>query len=92
MGHSSRKKKKSGGSRKNKGKTSSKDNYSYLGEENERLSEELTSLASIYQEDMEVVSAETPTQLSIKIRPYPTDMSTGEASLSALLLIFAWLS
>lgn len=44
MGHSSRKKKKRGSGRKNKGKASSKDSYSKPVEDNDLLSEELTAL------------------------------------------------
>ncbi|KAL0910004.1 hypothetical protein M5K25_020925 [Dendrobium thyrsiflorum] len=86
MGHSSRKKKKSGGGRKNRGKAPSKD-HSHPGEDNDLLSEELTALAAIFQEDIKVVFEATHTQLIINLRPYWTDMCVEELSLSALLLV-----
>ncbi|KAI0496268.1 hypothetical protein KFK09_022582 [Dendrobium nobile] len=87
MGHSSRKKKKSGSGRKNRGKAPSKDHHSHPGEDNDLLSEELTALAAIFQEDIKVVSEATHTQLIINLRPYWTDICVEELSLSALLLV-----
>ncbi|KAG0460264.1 hypothetical protein HPP92_023392 [Vanilla planifolia] len=87
MGHSSRKKKKSGGGRKTRGKAPSKDHSSQPGDDNELLSEELTALAAIFQEDIKVISEPNHTQLVISLRPYLNDMCIEELSLSALLLV-----
>ncbi|MCD7473052.1 hypothetical protein HAX54_014634 [Datura stramonium] len=87
MGQSSKKKKrKSGVGRRNKGRTSYKDQNS-IGEDNSELvAEELTALCAIFQEDCEVVS-KSPSQIHIKLRPYSKDAGYEDSDVSALLSV-----
>ncbi|XP_076899148.1 eIF-2-alpha kinase GCN2-like [Bidens hawaiensis] len=81
MGHSSKKKKKRGGSGRRR--TPSNDLTSV---DAELLSEELTALRAIFQEDCDVVS-ESPPQIKIKLRPYSQDSGYEDADVSALLSV-----
>ncbi|KAI3804430.1 hypothetical protein L1987_25968 [Smallanthus sonchifolius] len=81
MGHSSKKKKKRGGTGRRR--APSNDHTSIDGE---LLSEELTALRAIFQEDCDVVS-ESPPQIKIKLRPYSQDSGYEDLDLSALLSI-----
>ncbi|OMO57620.1 hypothetical protein CCACVL1_25734 [Corchorus capsularis] len=82
----SKKKKKGGGGRRSKGRASLKDHNSHDGEDNELLSEEITALCAIFQEDCKVVSG-SPPQIIIKLRPYSKDMGYEDLDVSALLLV-----
>lgn len=83
MGHSSKKKKRSKGHR---GRAPSKD-QSHSGDDQELLSEEMTALAAIFQEDLKVVLKPPYTQLAINLRPYSNDMGFEDLNVSALLLV-----
>lgn len=88
MGHSSNKKKRGGGGRRNKSRTPSKDHTSQFGNDgdNEQLSEEITALCSIFQEDCEIIPG-SPAQIVIKIRPYSNDMGYEDVDVSAVLVV-----
>ncbi|XP_042985524.1 eIF-2-alpha kinase GCN2 isoform X3 [Carya illinoinensis] len=88
MGHSSKKKKRGGGSgRRSKGRTPLKDNTSHLGgDDNELLSEEITALCAIFQEDCKIIPG-SPPQIILKLRPYSKDMGYEDLNVSALLLV-----
>jgi translation initiation factor 2-alpha kinase 4 len=87
MGH---KKKRGGGSggRRNKARTPSKDHTSPFSHDdyNEQLSEEITALCSIFQEDCEFVPG-SPPQVVIKLRPYSNDMGYEDVDVSAVLIV-----
>ncbi|XP_073116363.1 eIF-2-alpha kinase GCN2 isoform X3 [Elaeis guineensis] len=83
MGHSSKKKKRNKGGR---GRAPSKD-HSHSGDDQDLLSEEITALAAIFQEDLKVVSKTPYTQLAINLRPYSNDMGFEDLNVSALLLV-----
>ncbi|XP_058730031.1 eIF-2-alpha kinase GCN2 isoform X2 [Vicia villosa] len=87
MGHSSNKKKRGGG-RRNKSRTPSKDNNSQFGngDDNEQLSEEITALCAIFQEDCEIIPG-SPAQIVIKLRPYSNDMGYEDVDVSAVLVV-----
>ncbi|XP_062173288.1 eIF-2-alpha kinase GCN2 isoform X4 [Alnus glutinosa] len=93
MGHSSKKKKRGGGGgsgKRSKGRTQLKDHASHVGaEDNELLSEEITALCAIFQEDCKVISGSSPSspQIIIKVRPYSKDMGYEDLNVSALLLV-----
>ncbi|KAM0940124.1 putative protein kinase PEK-GCN2 family [Dioscorea sansibarensis] len=89
MGHSSKKKKKrSGSGRKSKGRTSSGDGSSYAWEDQDELfSEELTSLTSIFQEDIKIVSEENHTKISVHIRPFSDETGFEVLDFSVLLVV-----
>ncbi|XVE81078.1 hypothetical protein DITRI_Ditri15bG0034400 [Diplodiscus trichospermus] len=78
------KKKKKGGGRRSKGRAS--DHNSHDGDDNELLSEEITALCAIFQEDCKVVPG-SPPQIIIKLRPYSKDMGYEDLDVSALLLV-----
>ncbi|XVF65555.1 hypothetical protein PTKIN_Ptkin09bG0258400 [Pterospermum kingtungense] len=80
------KKKKKGGGRRSKGRASLKDHNSLDGDDNELLSEEITALCAIFQEDCKVVSG-SPSRIIIKLRPYSKDMGYEDLDVSALLLV-----
>ncbi|XP_030527884.1 eIF-2-alpha kinase GCN2 isoform X3 [Rhodamnia argentea] len=81
MGQSSKKKKKGG--KRSKGRTPSKDKHA--DEDNELLTEEITALCAIFQEDCKV--AETPPKIIIKLRPYSKHMGFDDPDVSALLFV-----
>lgn len=82
-----KKKKKGGGSgRRSKGRAQSKDHSSSTVDDNELLSEEITALCAIFQEDCKVVSG-SPPQILVKLRPYSKDMGYEDLDVSALLLV-----
>ncbi|KAG7025395.1 eIF-2-alpha kinase GCN2, partial [Cucurbita argyrosperma subsp. argyrosperma] len=87
MGHSSKKKRRGGGGggKRSKGRTPQKD-HSFSGEESELISEELTALCGIFQEDCKVVSGPSP-QVTIKLRPYSNDMGFEDLDVSAFLSV-----
>ncbi|KAI5664084.1 hypothetical protein M9H77_23407 [Catharanthus roseus] len=66
MGHSSKKKKKRSGGRR----TPSKDHDSFSAQNAELISDELTALCAIFQEDCEVARG-SPPQVNIKLRFIP---------------------
>ncbi|KAJ0034165.1 hypothetical protein Pint_25782 [Pistacia integerrima] len=82
-----KKKKKGGGGsgRRSKGRAQLKDQSSHNGGENELLSEEITALCAIFQEDC-VVSG-LPPQIIIKLRPYSNDMGYEDLDVSASLAV-----
>ncbi|KAH1047144.1 hypothetical protein J1N35_037928 [Gossypium stocksii] len=80
------KKKKKGAGRRSKGRASSKDHNPHDGDDNELLSEEITALCAIFQEDCKVDSG-SPPQIIIKLRPYSKDMGYEDLDISALLLV-----
>ncbi|CAK8575820.1 unnamed protein product [Lathyrus sativus] len=88
MGHSSNKKKRGGGGRRNKSRTPSKDHTSQFGndDDNEQLSEEITALCSIFQEDCEIIPG-SPAQIVVKLRPYSNDMGYEDVDVSAVLVV-----
>lgn len=88
MGHSSNKKKRGGGGRRSKARTPSKDHASQFGQDddNEQLSEEITALCAIFQEDCKIVPGSLP-QLAIKLRPYSKDMGYEDVDVSAILVV-----
>ncbi|WCJ41344.1 protein kinase family protein [Euphorbia peplus] len=83
MGRSSKKKNKKGGGRR---RTPSKDHASTAVDDNELLSEEITALCAIFQEDCKMVS-DSPPQIVIKLRPYSKDMGYDDLDISALLSV-----
>uniref|UniRef100_A0A1J3D0H7 non-specific serine/threonine protein kinase n=1 Tax=Noccaea caerulescens TaxID=107243 RepID=A0A1J3D0H7_NOCCA len=87
MGRSSKKKKKRGGG--NSGRRGQlKDHGSNDDEDNELLSEEITALSAIFQEDCQIVSdSRSPPQIVIKLRPYSKDMGYEDTNISAMLLV-----
>ncbi|KAJ0977116.1 hypothetical protein J5N97_012590 [Dioscorea zingiberensis] len=87
MGHSSKKKKRSGSGRKNKGRTSSGDRSSFGADGQELFSEELTSLTSIFQEDIKIVSESNHTKISINIRPFSDETGFEDLDFSVLLVV-----
>ncbi|KAH7681281.1 Non-specific serine/threonine protein kinase protein [Dioscorea alata] len=89
MGHSSKKKKKrSGSGRKSKGRTSSGDGSSLTWEDQDELfSEELTSLTSIFQEDVKIVSEANHSKISVNIRPFSDETGFEVLDFSVLLVV-----
>ncbi|CAL8993989.1 unnamed protein product [Prunus brigantina] len=86
MGHSSKKKKRGGGG-SGKKKKALKDHGAYVGgDDNELLSEEITALCAIFQDDCKVMSGSHP-QIIIKLRPHSKDMGYEDLDVSALLLV-----
>ncbi|XP_024012818.1 eIF-2-alpha kinase GCN2 isoform X2 [Eutrema salsugineum] len=86
MGRSSKKKKKRGGNNGRRGQL--KDHGSNDDEENELLSEEITALSAIFQEDCNIVSnSRSPPQIVIKLRPYSKDMGYEDTNISATLIV-----
>uniref|UniRef100_A0A2P2LIJ3 Uncharacterized protein MANES_11G120800 n=1 Tax=Rhizophora mucronata TaxID=61149 RepID=A0A2P2LIJ3_RHIMU len=85
-----RKKKKGGGAgrggRRSKGRTALKDYSSGSVDGGELLSEEITALCAIFQEDCKIVSESSP-QITIKLRPYLKDAGNEDLDVSALLLV-----
>lgn len=81
MGHSSKKKKKRGGRR-----TSSKDHDSFSAENAELITDELTALCAIFQEDCQVVPG-SARQVKIKLRPYSNDTGYENSDVSAILSV-----
>lgn len=89
MGHSSAKKKK----KKGRGSAPSKDRSSQSADDQDLLSEELTALAAIFGDDIEVASESHHTQfVIINIRPRSNDMVDEDLNVSARLLILTWVS
>ncbi|GMP55051.1 hypothetical protein CsSME_00019994 [Camellia sinensis var. sinensis] len=89
MGHSSKKKKRGGGSgRRNKGRAPLKDHsfYGGSGGDDNILSEEMTALCAIFQDDCKVVS-DSPPVINIKLRPYSKDAGYEDLDVSALLSV-----
>ncbi|XP_010525998.1 PREDICTED: eIF-2-alpha kinase GCN2 isoform X2 [Tarenaya hassleriana] len=85
MGRTSKKKKKRGGSGR---RGQLKDHGSNADEENELLSEEITALSAIFQEDCQIVSgSRSPPQVVIKLRPYSKDMGFEDIDISAVLVV-----
>ncbi|KAJ0775558.1 putative protein kinase PEK-GCN2 family [Helianthus annuus] len=83
MGHSSKKKKKRAGTGRRRPPS---DHSSIDGVGGELLSDELTALCAILQEDYDVVS-ESPPQIKIKLRPYSQDSGYEDVDVSAFLSI-----
>lgn len=83
MGQSAKKKK-----RKNKARAAPKDHHhsSHLSDYTEIITEELTALCAIFQDDCEIVS-ESPPQVSVKIRPYSKDTGYENQDVSAILFV-----
>ncbi|KAL9296504.1 hypothetical protein ACSQ67_022400 [Phaseolus vulgaris] len=88
MGHSSKKKKRGGGSgRRSKGRTQSKEHASQFGAEDyDQLSEEMTALCAIFQEDCKILPG-SPPRIVIKLRPYSKDMGYEDLDVSAALVV-----
>ncbi|KAI3503993.1 hypothetical protein L1887_32537 [Cichorium endivia] len=83
MGHSSKKKKRGGTGRR---RAPSNDHTSIDGVGGELLSEELTAVRAIFQEDCDIIS-ESPPRIKIKLRPYSQDSGYEDLDVSALLSI-----
>ncbi|KAJ0594724.1 putative protein kinase PEK-GCN2 family [Helianthus annuus] len=83
MGHTSKKKKKRAGTGRRRPPS---DHTSIDGVGGELLSDELTALCAILQEDYDVVS-ESPPQIKIKLRPYSQDSGYEDVDVSAFLSI-----
>ncbi|TQE11671.1 hypothetical protein C1H46_002707 [Malus baccata] len=80
-----KKKKRGGGSGKKK--KALKDHGAFVGDDdNELLSEEITALCAIFQDDCKVMSGSHP-QIIIKIRPHSKDMGYEDLDVSALLSV-----
>uniref|UniRef100_A0A7N0TW19 Non-specific serine/threonine protein kinase n=1 Tax=Kalanchoe fedtschenkoi TaxID=63787 RepID=A0A7N0TW19_KALFE len=77
-----KKKKKSGGGRRNKGLASQSKDHSLHAD----LSEEITALCAIFQDDCKIVS-ESPPQIIIKLRPYSKDTAYEDSDLFAHLTV-----
>ncbi|XP_028757179.1 eIF-2-alpha kinase GCN2 isoform X3 [Neltuma alba] len=87
MGHSSRKKKRGGGSgRRIKGRTPLKDHVSQFSGDDNELSEEITALCAIFQEDCNVLPG-SPPQIVITLRPYSKGMGYEDVDVSAVLVV-----
>ncbi|KAK7262583.1 hypothetical protein RJT34_30157 [Clitoria ternatea] len=88
MGHSSKKKKRSGGSgRRSKGRTQSKDHASQSGDDdNDQLSDEITALTAIFDDDLKVLPG-SPPRIVVKLRPYSKDMGYEDLDVSAVLVV-----
>ncbi|XP_054816173.1 eIF-2-alpha kinase GCN2 isoform X2 [Prosopis cineraria] len=87
MGHSSRKKKRGGGSgRRIKGRAPHKDRVSQFSGDDNELSEEITALCAIFQEDCKILPG-SPPQIVIKLRPYSKDMGYEDVDVSAVLVV-----
>ncbi|KAI4324306.1 hypothetical protein L6164_023858 [Bauhinia variegata] len=87
MGHSSKKKKRGGGSgRRNKGRATLKDHVSHSGGDDNELSEEITAVCAIFQEDCKILPG-SPPQIIIRLRPYSKDMGYEDVDISAFLTI-----
>ncbi|MED6145686.1 hypothetical protein PIB30_027686, partial [Stylosanthes scabra] len=84
MGHSSKKKKRGGGGGRSKGRAPSKDHTSQSANDDTELSEEITALCAIFQEDCKVLPG-SPPQISIKLSPYSKDMGYEDLDVSAIL-------
>ncbi|XP_074281489.1 eIF-2-alpha kinase GCN2 [Silene latifolia] len=83
MGQGSNKKKK----RKNKGRGVSKDHHGlHSADYSELISEELTALSAIFQDDCKITSDSHP-QVTVKIRPYSKDTGYENLNVSAYLLV-----
>ncbi|ONK57837.1 uncharacterized protein A4U43_C09F4700 [Asparagus officinalis] len=82
MGHNSKKKKK-----KSRGRAAPKDHSSLSAEDQELLSEELTALAAIFQDDIKIVTESSYTRFDINLRPYSNDMVDEDLNVSARLSI-----
>lgn len=86
-----KKKKGGGGGRRNKARTpSSKDHHTSQfrndDDNNEQLSEEITALCAIFQEDCQIIPG-SPPRIVIKLRPYSNDMGYEDVDVSALLVV-----
>ncbi|KAE9452854.1 hypothetical protein C3L33_15256, partial [Rhododendron williamsianum] len=86
MGHSSKKKKKHGGGGRLKGRAPSKDHGSHARDDNEHISEEITALCAIFQDECQVIS-NSPPLINIKLRPYSKDAGYEDLEVSALLSV-----
>lgn len=86
MGHSSKKKKKHGGGGRLKGRAQSKDHGSHARDDNEHISEEITALCAIFQDECQVIS-NSPPLINIKLRPYSKDAGYEDLEVSALLSV-----
>ncbi|CAL9184454.1 eIF-2-alpha kinase GCN2-like isoform X2 [Musa acuminata AAA Group] len=86
MGHSSKKKKRNGGGR-TRGRAPLNDRSAGAEGDQDLLADELTALASIFQEDFNIISNSPHTYFSIKLRPYSNDMGCEDLHVSALLLV-----
>ncbi|KAM5570160.1 eIF-2-alpha kinase GCN2 [Rosa sericea] len=85
MGHSSKKKKRGGGGGgSGKKKKPLKDHAGAY--DNDLLSEEITALCAIFQDDCKIVPGSQP-QITIKLRPHSKDMGYEDLDVSALLLV-----
>ncbi|KAK1319028.1 putative serine/threonine-protein kinase GCN2 [Acorus calamus] len=89
MGHNSKKKKKKrgsgGGSGGGGGK--SKDRPSHAGDDQDLLSEELTALGAIFQDDFKIVSDSPHVQFLMTLRPYSNDAGLDDHRVSAVMSV-----
>lgn len=88
MGRNSKKKKRGGGvsARRSKGQLPSKDHGARPADDNDIISEEITALCAIFQEDCKVIS-DSPPQIVINLRPYSKDTGYEDLDISALLSV-----
>ncbi|XP_020236018.1 eIF-2-alpha kinase GCN2 isoform X2 [Cajanus cajan] len=88
MGHSSKKKKRGGGSsRRSKGRTQSKDHASQFADDDyDQLSEEITALCAIFEEDCKILPG-SPPRVVVNLRPYSKGMGYEDLDLSAVLVV-----
>ncbi|KAH6770310.1 protein kinase family protein [Perilla frutescens var. hirtella] len=76
-----------GSKKKKKGRRSqSKDHHSTVADNSEILTEEVTALCAIFQEDCKVVS-ESPPLINIKLRPYSKDTGYEDSDVCAQLSV-----
>lgn len=81
MGRNSKKKKKT------KGRIQSKDHSSFSTEDQEIISEEITVLEAIFQDDIKIISESSHTQFDINLRPYSNDIGNEDLTVTAHLQI-----
>ncbi|XP_042044416.1 eIF-2-alpha kinase GCN2 isoform X2 [Salvia splendens] len=82
MGGSKKKKKRSGGVRR----AQSKDHHSTVADNSEILTEEVTALCAIFQEDC-IVASESPPRINIKLRPYSKDTGYEDSDVCVQLSV-----
>ncbi|XP_031478528.1 eIF-2-alpha kinase GCN2 isoform X2 [Nymphaea colorata] len=86
--HGSKKKKRGGvsGGRKGKGRSSSRD-HSHEGGDGEVLTEELTAMHAIFQDDFKLVSETPYTQCIVSLRPHSAEFDSFNPNMLANLII-----
>ncbi|XP_078447574.1 protein kinase family protein isoform X2 [Wolffia australiana] len=81
------KKKRSSGGRRAKGRAVGKDRSSLADDDSGLLSEELTALSAIFEEDFRIISESPNVQFTINLRPHTNDVGNDELGVSAVLSV-----